>query len=106
MPINPATLVLASWIPATLLLYWKLGPCRGALAALLGGWVLLPNCEYPAAMIESGGEVFGWAHACCLAASPHWNKASAIGLGCLLGVALFDGPALRRLRPRAIDGLV
>jgi hypothetical protein len=106
MLIHSATLVLAAWVPATLLLYRKLGPVRGALAALLGGWALLPNAEYPAPMIEAGQEVFGWAHACCVAASPHWNKATAIGLGCLLGVAYFDGPALRRLRPRAIDGLV
>ncbi|MFO0891983.1 MAG: hypothetical protein U0790_22965 [Isosphaeraceae bacterium] len=106
MSINSANLVLAAWVPLTLLLYGRLGPVRGALAALLGGWALLPNAEYPAAMIEWGDETFGWAHACCLAASPLWNKASAIGLGCLLGVAFFDGPALRRLRPRAIDGLL
>jgi hypothetical protein len=106
MSINSASLVLAAWIPATLLLYARLGPVRGALASMLGGWALLPNVEYPAAMIESGREAFGFAHACCLAASPLWNKASAIGLSSLLGIAVFDGPALRRLRPRAIDGLV
>lgn len=104
MPLQVTTLVLAAWVVATLVFYRLLGPTRGALLAILGGWAFLPTGAYPAEMIAVGQERWGWEHALAVASVPFWNKASAIGLGCLLGMALFDGPSLRRLRLGWVDG--
>ncbi|WP_165226873.1 O-antigen ligase family protein [Aquisphaera insulae] len=100
-----AALVLAAWIPISLCLYGKLGPTRGALISLLAGWILLPNEAYPVEALELATSQNRFVvHSLALAADPLWNKASAIGLGCLLGIVLFDAESLRRLRFLALDG--
>jgi hypothetical protein len=95
--------VLGLWVVGTVVLFGLRPGREAALFALIGGWALLPTGVYPTskflATIGSGGSI----HALALPTSLLINKALAIGLGCLLGVVLFDWPALRRFRPVWLD---
>jgi hypothetical protein len=95
--------VLAAWVGLTTGLFWKRPGRDAALLALFGGWALLPTGVYPAAVcadpVGSGGSM----HALAVPTSLVINKALAIGLGCLVGVVLFDWPAVQRLRPTRLD---
>src|SRR4051812_37045660 len=88
--------VLASWVLATVVLFWKRPGRDAALISWVAGWAFLPTGSYPASAfftpVGSGGTI----HSLAVASALPWNKALAIGLGCLIGVVLFDWPALRR----------
>ncbi len=73
--------------------------------SMIAGWALLPNAVYPGAEsvfalpVGSGGSM----HALAIPTSILVNKATTIGLGCLIGVMLFDWPLVRRVRFRRLD---
>src|SRR5439155_19966194 len=71
--------------------------------AMIAGWALLPNARYPASVFGTPVGIVGSMHALAIPTSILVNKATAIGLGCLAGVVLFDWPALRRVRPGWFD---
>jgi hypothetical protein len=95
--------VLAAWVALTTGLFWKRPGRDAALLALVGGWVLLPTGIYPIAVcadpVGSGGSM----HALAVPTTLAINKALAIGLGCLVGIILFDWPSVRRIRPSWLD---
>src|SRR5256885_17200997 len=95
--------VLALWVLATIVLFWRRPGRDATLFALLGGWALLPNAVYPASVFGAPAGSNGSMHALAVPTALLWNKALAIGLGCLLGVVLFDWPAVRRGRPVWLD---
>ena len=81
-----ATIALLSWPVLALVLFAALGPWRGVIATYLGGYVLLPTL----ASIPMVG-------------LPDYTKFTAIDLGALAGVLLFDPRALAAFRPRWFD---
>jgi hypothetical protein len=99
-------IVLASWVVMTIVLFWKRPGRDAALISMIAGWAILPTGVYPASVfaepIGSGGSM----HALAVPTSLLINKALAIGLGCLIGVVLFDWPAVRRVRPLWLDAPV
>jgi len=90
--------VLAGWVVLTILLFWRRSGRDAAIFALVGGWALLPTGVYPASVFAEPAGTGGTMHALAVPTALWLNKALAIGLGCLLGVVLFDWPAVRRLR--------
>jgi hypothetical protein len=96
-------IVLGSWVVLTIVLFKKRPAREAALIAMVGGWAILPTGIYApsvfAAPIGSAGSI----HALAVPTALLCNKALAIGLGCLLGVILFDWPAVERLRPVWLD---
>ncbi len=97
------TAILAAWVVFSAGLFGRLDARKAALIALIGGWALLPTGDYPPEVLAAGHERSGPTHAVALPAPPWFNKATAIGLGCLVGSVLFDWANLRRLRPRWSD---
>ncbi len=95
-------LVLWSWVPITLALFWKLPPARAAVACLLGGWLILPTARF-ADDVASVAFPY-WIMPACLPADQWTTKARVIGVALLLGVMAFDPGAWRRLRPTWLDG--
>jgi hypothetical protein len=95
--------LLASWVLVTIGLFWRRPGRDAALISMIAGWAILPTAVYPASVfaepIGSGGSM----HALAVPTTILINKALAIGLGCLIGVVLFDWPAVRRLRPLWLD---
>ncbi len=96
-------IVLAMWVAGTVALFAK---CRGrdaALVSMIAGWAFLPTEVYPPNVffypVGSGGSV----HALAVPTPVLMNKATAIGLGCLAGMMIFDWPMVRRLRPGWVD---
>ena len=89
-------IVLGLWIPVTLVLFWVLPPRRAVVAALLGGWLLLPTARYDddVKLVEFPY----WILPVSQPSPPWWTKAVAIPLAALLGVLLFDRKSFRRLR--------
>lgn len=78
-------LVMFSWIPVVLALFWWLPARRAVVAAFVIAWLFLPTAEYS------------------LSGLPDYSKMSATSVGVLAAAALFDGRALRAFRPAAID---
>lgn len=76
---------LLGWIPFLLALFALLRPRTAVLAAFVAGLLFLPMGSYE------------------LAGFPDYNKTSAVHVGVLLGIALFDRARLFSFRPRAID---
>lgn len=97
------TLLLGSWVAVTIFLFWRMDARRAALIAIIGGWAFLPTGEYPAEALRVGREIGGPTHSAAIPASPRFNKATAIGLGCLCGAVLFGWSTLKRARPRWFD---
>ncbi len=96
--------VLTGWVVLTVVLFWR-GPGRdAALFALVGGWAFLPTGVYPPSLFAEPAGSGGSMHALAVPTALWLNKALANGLGCLLGVILFDWPAVRRLRFVWLDG--
>lgn len=88
---------------ATAALFLAADGRTATLVALLAGWALLPNQDYPASAYAGGGHSAA-VHALAIPAPPYANKATALGLGCLAGLVLAQGPALVRSgRPRWWD---
>jgi len=93
--------ILWSWVPITLLLFWKLSPSRAAAACLVGGWLFLPNARFAD---DVAGVAFPyWIMPSCLPSDYWTTKARVVGVALLLGVMAFDPGAWRRFRPSAYD---
>lgn len=93
--------VLWSWVPATLLLFWKLPPARAAAISLVGGWLFLPTARFPD---DAAGVDFPyWIMPACLPSDAWTTKARVIGEALLLGVMAFDPRAWLRFRPSWFD---
>jgi hypothetical protein len=94
---------LVSWVVLTIALFWRRPGRDAALFSMIAGWAFLPVATYPASVfaepIGSGGSM----HALAVPSAHLLNKAIAIGLGCLIGVVLFDWPAVLRVRPLWLD---
>lgn len=78
-------LTLFGWIPVVLVLFSCLPARRAVIAAYLCAWLFLPVAGY---------ELPGFTN---------YNKVTATTVGVLLGVCIFDFPALRRFQFRWID---
>ncbi len=95
--------VLAAWVVAGLVLFWRLPGRDAASAVLIGGWAFLPVGAFPASVfaerVVSGGSM----HALAIPTGLLVNKATAIALACLAGSMIFDWPSLRRIRPSRLD---
>lgn len=78
-------LVLALYVPATLLAFRALGPRRGLLAAMLGGWLLLPcfDHRYDLPIVDT--------------------KLAFVGVTLLVASLVTDLPRWLALRPRPAD---
>ena len=92
---------LWAWVPASLVLFWKLPPARAAVACLLGGWLILPTARFPDEV--AAVEFPDWILPACLPAGRWTTKTRVIGLSALLGMMAFDPGAWRKLRPRWHD---
>jgi hypothetical protein len=89
--------LLWSWAVASPLLFRLLPGRDAAIACLVLGWALLPVAPFPpTALADASREAS--AHAVALPTSMLVNKATAIGLGCLAGLILFDRRTFGRLR--------
>jgi hypothetical protein len=95
--------VLAAWVLACVVLFWRRPGRDAALFGLIGGWAFLPTGRYPASVFLEPIGTGSTMHAIVLPVAPLINKGMAIGLGCLAGAILFDWPALRRFRPSWVD---
>ena len=93
--------VLWSWVPATLLLFWKLPPARAAAISLVGGWLFLPTARF--ADDVAGIDFPYWIMPACLPADLWTTKARVIGVALLLGIMAFDPKAWSRFRPSFLD---
>ena len=83
------------------LIFWRCRPALATLIVFLGGWLLLPVGHYPAGSAEA---VFPyWIIGLALPSDMLLTKAWIAPATALLGVALFDRPTLRRLRPVWLD---
>ena len=96
-------IVLGLWVVVTIVLFWKRPPRESALIALVGGWAFLPIGVYHSSVFRLPIGTKGSMHALAMPTALLCNKALSIGLGCLLGVVLFDWPLVRRLRPIWLD---
>jgi hypothetical protein len=96
-------IALACWVVATLAAFRRRPGRDAVLASMIGGWAVLPVASFPSAVFGRPlGEV-GSMHALAVPTPVLANKATAIGLGCLLGAVAFDWGALRRLRFSRLD---
>lgn len=94
-------IVLWSWVPVTLFLFWKL-PARDAAAlSLIGGWLFLPTARF--ADDVAGVDFPYWIMPACLPSDYWTTKARVIGVALLLGIMAFDPGAWRRFRPSWFD---
>ena len=82
-PLVPITLF--AYVPVVLLLFALLSPRQAVIVAMLAGFLFLP---------EAGYEFRGL---------PAYTKISAISVGPILGVALFDWHRIASFRPRLLD---
>lgn len=98
--------LLASWVLATIALFGKRPGRDAALVSMIAGWAILPTATYPASVFGAPVGTGGSMHALAVPTTLAVNKATAIGLGCLVGVVLFDWAAVRRLRPLWLDAPV
>lgn len=76
---------MIGWIPITMGFFAALGPQRGAIVAIIGGWLFLPEGHFE------------------IAGLPDYTKLTAISCSVLLAAALFDGQRLAAVRPHWID---
>ena len=94
-------IVLWSWVPVTLLLFWKLPASRAAVACLVGGWLLLPTARFSADV--AAVDFPYWIMPACLPSEYWTTKARVVGVALLLGVMAFDPGVWRRFRPSWYD---
>jgi O-Antigen ligase len=93
--------VLWSWVPITLLLFWKLAPARAAALSLVGGWLFLPTARFAD---DVAGVAFPyWIMPACLPSDYWTTKARVIGVALSLGVMAFDPKVWLRFRPSFFD---
>lgn len=94
--------VLWCWTALSPLLFRLLPGRDAAIACLVAGWAFLPVAPYPPTALHPSGRKSSF-HAVAVPTSPPINKATAIGLGCLVGVLAFDRKAVGRLRWERVD---
>jgi hypothetical protein len=92
--------VLWSWIPVSLVLFWRLPAPKAAAACLVGGWLLLPTARFDA---SAAVEFPYWIMPACLPSDDWTTKARVIGVALLLGVMAFDPKSWLRFRPSFFD---
>lgn len=95
--------LLWAWALLSPLLFRLLPGRDAAIACLLAGWAFLPNEPYPPGAFFEPIGIGGTAQAVAVPTPTLANKATAIGLGCLLGLVLFDRRAFDRLRLDRVD---
>lgn len=78
-------IALFGWILVVLALFAQLPGRRAVVAAVVAGWLLLPNAAYT------------------LSGLPDYNKMTATALSILLGTLLFKREQLLEFRPRWVD---
>lgn len=96
--------VLAIWIVGGLVLFGGRPGRDVVLPILVLGWVLLPVAIYPRRVFGFPPGTIGSMHALSVPTAVVVNKATAIGLTCLLGILAFDWASVRRLRVSRLDG--
>jgi hypothetical protein len=94
-------IVLWSWVPITLLLFWKLPPSRAAAICLIGGWLFLPTARFADDVASTAFPY--WIMPTCLPSDYWTTKARIVGIALLVGVMAFDPGAWRRFRPSFYD---
>ena len=90
------------WVAVVPLLFRLLGPRRGALVAVVGGYLFLPYLEGPRLVPETALGTIGKLKLQGFGLIPV-TKLAATGLGLWLGVLIFDRESLRRFRPHWLD---
>ena len=80
-----AYLALLGWIPAILLLFALLPRLMAVSIATIGAWLILPPYSLP------------------IAGMPDYSKATAAGLGMMLGTVIFCSDRILMFRPRWFD---
>src|SRR5258708_3053707 len=95
--------LLVAWVVETVVLFSTIRPRDAALISMLVGWAFLPVARYPDKVFGTAIGIISSMHALAIPTNLLINKATAIGLGCLLGVVLFDWATLRRFRPAPFD---
>ena len=96
------SLILWCWAALSPLLFRLLPGRDAAIACLVVGWAFLPVAPYPPPAptdVENASSV----HAVAVPTAPLANKATAIGLGCLAGLVLFDRRTFEGLRFDRVD---
>ena len=99
---DPLPTLLWSWAVLSPLLFRLLPGRDAAIACLVIGWAFLPIAARPSTGLAVTSEDSS-VHAVAVPTSMLVNKATAIGLGCLAGLVLFDRRALGRLRFDRVD---
>lgn len=97
---NASLPLLTYLLLAPLLLRW-LRPPAGVLAVVLGGWLLLPVGQFPAEAASSSFPY--WIIGTALPSDMLMTKAWVAPAAAVLGLMLFQRPALTRLRPGRVD---
>ena len=94
--------LLWSWALLSPLLFRFLPGRDAAIACLILGWAFLPVAPYRDADLA---DTLGASsrHALAIPTAAEINKGSAIGLGCLAGLVLFDRRTFARFRPGPMD---
>ena len=95
-------LILWLWAAASPLLFRFLPGRDAAIACLIAGWAILPTAEHPPSATADEGRS-SMVHALAVPTSSAVNKATAIGLGCLVGLIAFDREAFGRVRFHVVD---
>jgi hypothetical protein len=96
------TWLLWAWALLSPLLFRFLPGRDAASICLIVGWGFLPVAPYPASSLVEAGKNSSL-HALVVPTSLLVNKATAIGLGCLLGLLLFDRRTFERLKLDRVD---
>src|ERR1700677_4582148 len=94
--------LLWCWAAVSPLLFRILPGRDAAITCLVAGWAFLPVASYPPSDLPDSSRAAA-SHAVALPTSMQVNKATAIGLGCLAGLVLFDRRTFGRLRFSLVD---
>lgn len=94
--------VLWAWAALSPVLFRFLPGRDAAIVCLVAGWALLPVAPYPPTVFP-GPTREASAHAVAVPTPLLVNKGTAIGLGCLAGLVLFDRRTFGRLRLDRVD---
>jgi len=97
-------LVYVLFALAALAVFRALPPAVAALAVFLGGWVVLPVGHFPAG--SAAVEFPYWITGLAVPSDMLLTKAWVAPAAAMLGVLVFDRPALMRLRPVWADAVI
>jgi len=93
--------VYLAWVVAALAMFRFCKPAAAVLGSCLGGWILLPVGAYPSGAADVAFPY--WIIGSALPSDVVITKAWVAPASALLGVAVFDRDATRRLRPALLD---